>query len=111
VLFVGMLAGAYSSICIATPIVADLQERQEKYRTLAKRVAARASSAKRRSKTEAATVPGDFQDELQDTVPADVEDDEATSTVGAGARFVQQGPRQQPRRSGSKGRPSGKKKR
>jgi preprotein translocase subunit SecF len=111
VLFVGMLAGAYSSICIATPIVADLQERQEKYRTLAKRVAARASSAKRRSKTEAATVPGDFQDELQDTVPADVEDDEATSSVGAGARFVQQGPRQQPRRSGSKGRPSGKKKR
>ena len=111
VLFVGMLAGAYSSICIATPIVADLQERQEKYRTLAKRVAAKASSAKRRSKAGAATVPGDVQDEPQDTVPADVEDDEATSSVGAGARSVQQGPRQQPRRGGSKGRPSGKKKR
>jgi preprotein translocase subunit SecF len=115
VLFVGMLAGAYSSICIATPILADLQERQEKYRTLAKRVQAKATSAKRRSKTAAGTQePGEVtggEDEVQDTIPGEDETDETTS-VGAGSiRMVQQGPRQQPRRPGSKGRPSGKKKR
>jgi preprotein translocase subunit SecF len=100
VLFVGMLAGAYSSICIATPILADLQERQEKYKTLAKRVAAKATSPKRRSKTE--TAVNDDQDG---------ESEERPPSVTAGAvRLVQQGPRQQPRRTGSKSRPSGKKK-
>jgi preprotein translocase subunit SecF len=114
VLFVGMLAGAYSSICIATPILADLQERQDKYRTLAKRVQAKATSAKRRSKAapggqEPAEVTDGGEDEVQDTVPGE---DEDTTSVGAGSiRLVQQGPRQQPRRAGSKGRPSGKKKR
>jgi preprotein translocase subunit SecF len=98
VLFVGMMAGAYSSICIATPIVADLQERQEKYKTVAKRVAAKASSPKRKAKpdVEVAELP---------------EGDAEASSVGAGVRVVQNGPRQQPRRGGSKGRPSGKKKR
>jgi preprotein translocase subunit SecF len=102
VLFVGMMAGAYSSICIATPIVADLQERQEKYKTLAKRVAAKASSPKRKAKpdVEVAELPDD-----------DGEDEAEASSVGAGVRVVQNGPRQQPRRGGSKGRPSGKKKR
>jgi preprotein translocase subunit SecF len=114
VLFVGMLAGAYSSICIATPILADLQERQDKYRTLAKRVQAKATSAKRRSKAAAqepveAADGDEDEDEVQDTVPGE---DEETTSVGAGSiRLVQQGPRQQPRRPGSKGRPSGKKKR
>jgi preprotein translocase subunit SecF len=104
VLFVGMMAGAYSSICIATPIVADLQERQEKYKTLAKRVAAKASSSKRKAKpdVEVAELPeGDVE----------YEDEDEASSVGAGVRVVQNGPRQQPRRGGSKGRPSGKKKR
>ncbi|MGP7999357.1 MAG: protein translocase subunit SecF [Streptosporangiaceae bacterium] len=39
VLFVGMLSGTYSSICIATPVLADLKERQPQYQALAKRVA------------------------------------------------------------------------
>jgi preprotein translocase subunit SecF len=102
VLFVGMAAGAYSSICIATPIVADLQERQAKYKTLAKRVAAKANSPKRKAKPEV---------EVAELPEDDVEDEAEASSVGAGARVVQNGPRQQPRRGGSKGRPSGKKKR
>jgi len=112
VLFVGMLAGAYSSICIATPILADLQERQPKYRTLAKRVQAKATSAKRRSKAPGAEeVAAERQDEPQDTVP-EQDDTGETTSVGAGSiRLVQQGSRQQPRKTGSKGRPSGKKKR
>jgi preprotein translocase subunit SecF len=41
VLFVGMLSGTYSSICIATPVLADLKERQPQYQQLAKQVALR----------------------------------------------------------------------
>jgi preprotein translocase subunit SecF len=41
VLFVGMLSGTYSSICIATPVLADLKEREPQYKALAKRVATR----------------------------------------------------------------------
>ncbi len=37
-LFVGMLSGTYSSICIATPVLADLKEREPQYKALAKRV-------------------------------------------------------------------------
>ena len=46
VLFVGMLVGTYSSICIATPILATLKEREPQYQALARRVAARESSAR-----------------------------------------------------------------
>ena len=41
VLFVGMLSGTYSSIFIATPVLADLKEREPQYKALAKRVALR----------------------------------------------------------------------
>ncbi|HYK33498.1 MAG TPA: protein translocase subunit SecF [Streptosporangiaceae bacterium] len=50
VLFVGMLSGTYSSICIATPVLADLKERQPEYRQLAKQIAQRATSTKRQAK-------------------------------------------------------------
>ncbi|HEY9242914.1 MAG TPA: protein translocase subunit SecF, partial [Streptosporangiaceae bacterium] len=46
VLFVGMLSGTYSSICIATPVLADLKERQPQYKALAKRVALKASGGR-----------------------------------------------------------------
>ena len=46
VLFVGMLSGTYSSIFIATPVLADLKERQPQYRALAKRVSVRASGGR-----------------------------------------------------------------
>jgi preprotein translocase subunit SecF len=41
VLFVGMMSGTYSSIFIATPVVANLKEREHQYQVLAKRVALR----------------------------------------------------------------------
>jgi preprotein translocase subunit SecF len=41
VLFVGMLSGTYSSICIATPVLAALKEREHQFKALAKRVALR----------------------------------------------------------------------
>jgi preprotein translocase subunit SecF len=44
VLFIGMLSGTYSSIFIATPVLADLKEREPKMKQLAARAAARAAS-------------------------------------------------------------------
>jgi preprotein translocase subunit SecF len=46
VLFVGMLSGTYSSIFIATPVLADLKEREPQYKALAKRVQLRASGGR-----------------------------------------------------------------
>jgi preprotein translocase subunit SecF len=59
VLFVGMLSGTYSSIFIATPVLADLKERQPQYKALAKRVALKASGgrAAKRAAAKAGTDP------------------------------------------------------
>jgi len=46
VLFVGMLSGTYSSIFIATPVLADLKERQPEYRDLAAKVARRVAGGR-----------------------------------------------------------------
>ncbi|MBO0833364.1 MAG: protein translocase subunit SecF, partial [Actinobacteria bacterium] len=54
VLFVGMLSGTYSSIFIATPVLADLKERQPQYKQLARQIALKEAggrSALRRAKT------------------------------------------------------------
>ncbi len=125
VLFVGMLSGTYSSICIATPVLADLKERQPEFRQLRKQIAQRASSAKRQAKVVVGNVPGAgsvAEDEPEtDTsaeMPAtDVDSDEtsvatARPTAGGSTPRPVAGPRQQPRRSSaSQRRPSGKKKR
>jgi preprotein translocase subunit SecF len=137
VLFVGMLSGTYSSIFIATPVLADLKEREPQYRALAKRVAVRASGgrAARRSaaKAEAGARPGgapvggsaglpaaQLDEEAQDDVYADDTDgivspaDEltATGTRTTPGGSVRPGPRQQPRRGGgARHRPAPKKKR
>jgi preprotein translocase subunit SecF len=62
VLFVGMLSGTYSSIFIATPVLADMKEREPQYKTLAKRIAAKSASprAARRmaARTQAAVTAG-----------------------------------------------------
>lgn len=122
VLFVGMLAGTYSSIFIATPLLADLKERERQYRTLAKRVAARASGG-RKARRGAGT--GDERDAAAADEDAGADDEEgedaaaddaaqaAKPKVGASSSTPArrtQGPRQQPRR-GSKRRPGGKKRR
>ena len=61
VLFVGMLSGTYSSIFIATPVLADLKEREPKMKQLAARASARAASprlASKAARTEAAVGAG-----------------------------------------------------
>jgi preprotein translocase subunit SecF len=122
VLFVGMLSGTYSSICIATPVLADLKERQPEFSQLRKQIAQRASSVKRQAKvavgnaTGAAAVTADVTDAPD--VGLDAAEPQATPVTAAGpgggstgSRAVS-GPRQQPRRaSAAQRRPSGKKKR
>ena len=78
-LFVGLSAGAYSSICVATPLVAWLKEKQPENIALAKRVALRKAAD---AKAEAAglTVPQD--DEVD---PQDAEDAEGNVPVGSGS--------------------------
>ncbi len=53
-LFIGLAAGAYSSICVATPLLAQLKEEQPEMKALAKRIAQRrASEAKAKAEAEA----------------------------------------------------------
>src|ERR1039457_279319 len=128
VLFVGMLSGTYSSIFIATPVLADLKEREPQYKALAKRVTLRASGG-RTAKRAAAKAPSgagsrsgaagvasapladddEPDDDYVDDAPAA---DELTATgsrvpgiTGVPASrsapgTARPGPRQQPRRSG-----------
>ncbi len=131
VLFVGMLSGTYSSICIATPVLADLKERQSEYKQLAKQIAQRATSSKRQAKVavgnaaasraavadagfdDAGQVPADQVDDDAADEPQDEADEEITGRVtaarsagsAAGAR-PGTGTRQQPRRSTSSQRRS-----
>jgi preprotein translocase subunit SecF len=135
VLFVGMASGTYSSIFIATPVLADLKEREPQYQALAKRVAVRASggraakraAAKAPSGTRSGAAAADLSSEPPDEDEPDGTDeavsaaDELTTTApragGASAGrtpSVRPGPRQQPRRTGggsARHRPAGKKKR
>ena len=53
VLLVGMLSGTYSSIFIATPVLADLKEREPQYKALAKRVSVRAAGGRAAKRTAA----------------------------------------------------------
>ncbi|MDF3299720.1 protein translocase subunit SecF [Streptomyces tropicalis] len=87
-LFVGLAAGAYSSIFIATPLVADLKEREPQMKALRKRVLAKRAQA---------GPAGAQETDLRD---ADGAEDAAPAVVG---------PRNQPTSRGrGRGRPSGK---
>src|ERR1700683_174020 len=133
VLFIGMLSRTYSSIFIATPVLADLKEREPQYRALAKRVSVRASggraakrtAAKAGSRAATATAQALPDDEADDAeADTDYADDAAppASALTAASRLsaargtpgpARPGPRQQTRRTGSSARhrPTGKKKR
>lgn len=80
-LFVGLAAGAYSSIFIATPLVADLKEREPQMKALRKRVLA---------KRAAAQAKGEFADEDDD--PSHGSDPEAGDGPFDAAPAVATGP-------------------
>ncbi|MEU1806433.1 protein translocase subunit SecF [Streptomyces sp. NPDC019937] len=94
-LFVGLAAGAYSSIFIATPLVSDLKSRDPQMKALAKRVRAKRAAA---AKAEAEREPKD--DEPAEGDEPDLEDAAPAGVVGQ---------RRQPAsRNRGRGRPSGK---
>ena len=92
-LFVGLAAGAYSSIFIATPLVADLKEREPQMKALRKRVLAK--------RAQAAAKGEPLENQVADEPLEDDEPEDAAPAVV--------GPRNQPAsRNRGRGRPSGK---
>ncbi|MFH8408503.1 protein translocase subunit SecF [Streptomyces sp. NPDC018019] len=101
-LFVGLAAGAYSSIFIATPLVADLKERDPAMKALAKRV-----RAKRAAAAAKADAPEQGEGAAADAADEDAPQDEDGDAAAAGSGMV--GQRNQPSsRNRGRGRPSGK---
>ncbi|GCE01741.1 protein translocase subunit SecF [Embleya hyalina] len=105
-LFVGLAAGAFSSIFIATPILADLKERSPEMRLLAKKVAQRrASEAKAAKAAEAAGIPADQAEGHPDVdEETEADEDETVPAQGGAARAGAA-------RGRSRTRPAGKRKR
>ena len=83
VLFVGMLSGTYSSIFIATPVLADLKEREPQYKELAIRVKRRAAGGRAAQRTAAATVttPGGAATAATTATAAPVRADAGTADI------------------------------
>jgi preprotein translocase subunit SecF len=107
VLFVGMAAGAYSSIFLATPVVADLKEREPRYRALRARVLAKRSGESARRSAPVPATAGGGTAVLEDPVHGE---DGAAVGAGRGARPAAR-PQQRKRAGGKPGRPSGSKRR
>jgi preprotein translocase subunit SecF len=97
-LFVGMVAGAYSSIFIATPILAQMKEREPDMKKLTARVRARRAkeSQKERVAEPARPAPAEVPttsatedaEPSKDAEPSNAELEQASSAVGNGAKRV-----------------------
>jgi preprotein translocase subunit SecF len=119
-LFVGMAAGAYSSIFLCTPLFVDLKEREDQYVKLTQRVLARRSgqvskAGGRFAQRAAARAAGQPLPEVAAEEPPTAEGGPSTAVVtppataapGAAARRPGPPPR---KKGGRPGQPSGKKK-
>ena len=136
VLFVGLAAGAYSSIFLATPIVCDLKEREPKYAALrqagrrppgrrgprALPASAAEQRAARRGATAVKTAPPVAEVVEDDIVDAEPVEDEEAAPAAAAARTAGAArsgssprpgarPKRPQQRRGGGGRPSAKKRR
>jgi preprotein translocase subunit SecF len=116
-LFVGMIVGTYSSICVATPMLVQLKEREPRYRQLRENIARREASAKRQAKAvRTRTAAADGGDDAPSggsqgsdgAAPNGARSGGGSGDDGQAAeeapvtvtvrKVVQQGPRQQPKR-------------
>ncbi len=119
-LFVGIAAGTYSSIFIATPLLAQLKEHDPQMQALAKRVEAKRSAAARTAAGKSpqnsaggagtATAVVNVLDIDLDDVPAAATSTDATAPP-PGAAKGSSSTRNQPRRKGAGNRYGGKKRR
>jgi preprotein translocase subunit SecF len=118
-LFVGLASGAYSSLFLATPLLADLKEREPQYKALQQRVLARRSGTalkggsklQQRAAARAAGLPVPVAaepDASAESTPAAAAAVPPSAPAGAAGRR----PGSQPKKKKTKGsRPSGKKRR
>ncbi|WP_018658009.1 protein translocase subunit SecF [Actinomadura flavalba] len=105
-LFVGMIVGTYSSICVATPLLVQLKEREPRYRELRANIERRANSPKWQAKSARTAVAAGAgggtaaaDDAAEPSADADTDaDDDAPANPVVTRKVVQSGPRQQPRR-------------
>ncbi|HEX2316947.1 MAG TPA: protein translocase subunit SecF [Thermomonospora sp.] len=106
-LFVGILVGTYSSLCVATPMLVQLKEREPRYRELRERLRARESSAKRqarRTRAPAGTAKGGAIEEAPEAEGPEEIPPEPPRKV----KVVQTGPRRQPKRGTRQRRRTGR---
>ncbi len=115
-LLIGLASGAYSSIFVATPLVADMKEREPQYKALTRRVAAR--KAKEGAGTTAPSTggrqPAATQTRTALLEPEDRDGDGVPEPAESAPRAASPGPRpgsrpggQAARRGGRGGRPGG----
>ncbi|WP_336212729.1 protein translocase subunit SecF [Nonomuraea sp. LPB2021202275-12-8] len=57
-LFVGMIVGTYSSLCVATPLLVTLKEREPKYQAIARRIASTGGAKSSKGSKSAAAAKG-----------------------------------------------------
>jgi preprotein translocase subunit SecF len=94
-LFVGMVSGAYSSIFIATPLLAQMKEREPDLKKLAARVRARRAKEAQKERVAAITpsspssAPDVTRPSLAEEIePSNAELEQASSATGNGAKRV-----------------------
>jgi preprotein translocase subunit SecF len=109
-LFVGIAAGTYSSIFIATPLLVDLRRNEPDIKAHSDRLLKRRAEAAAKGRPleggpRPAVLDADDEDDVPDGVPAGAAPAFGTPTGGPGRAA---GQRQQPRRTG-KSRPGGRK--
>jgi preprotein translocase subunit SecF len=104
-LFVGLAAGAFSSIFIATPMLADLKERSPEMKELARKVAARRASEAKQAKAAAEAAAASDDPEGHPDVDSEAEHEVEAVPAQGGA------PKAGASRSRARTRPGGKRKR
>ena len=108
-LFVGMAAGAYSSVFFATPLLVEMKEREPQFAALRQRVALRRNqlAAGARAMTPAAATAGGGRVDVDDAPP----ETPSRPRPSSGANRPQPRPQKRKGKGGKGGRPSGKKRR
>jgi preprotein translocase subunit SecF len=98
-LFVGIAVGTYSSIFIATPVLADLREREPAMKELKKRAFRYQAAQARRAGADSADGDSSMRDDSDDMGVARVSSGGGASTTARTVHpYVQTGPRNQPKR-------------
>jgi preprotein translocase subunit SecF len=105
VLFVGLAAGAYSSLFLATPWLVDLKEREPRYAALKQRVAARKAGLAKAATSAAAAADTADAEPVAVTAGAGAR---SGAGSGAGSGAAKAAPRRRAT-GGKSGRPSGSK--